>query len=306
MSFPVLFDDAIAIPLSKDPAKVVVKWSLQPTKIKLSDFEFYIDRGETPEQDPDSQNLDIDGKPLPKPAPHAQTMNFRQISVDPISALDFYEYVDYGPALLNLILDVWYRVRCRRISTQEEIASQPFTFKGGLDLIGIYIVDEHNFMFKDATGQPLLVRQRRRGGEKCHECFDPVQGARSKSNCLTCFGTNWTGGFYGDTSVWGNLNAIARDTAIQEWGETQPGQSDILFTNYPFLRPGDLIRSIVEHRLFRVVKVRIVEKRTAPMLQTVRLAELNPKDIEYSLPYNERLAQELRKEYDAILRRREF
>lgn len=305
--FPLEFDRFEAVPINKESARVLIRWELKPTKISLSDFEFYIDRSEAPDQVVGAQDKDIDGRlHVGAAGPASVSATMTQINKIGISALDFYEYVDYTPILKNLHQSVYYRIRCRKISTGEEIETPSFTWKGSLDLLGLYVVDEHEFMLKDVTGEPCLIYVRRRRGIPCTKCFDPVQKKRTISNCKVCYGTNWEGGFYPPISTYANVSAAPKVTQITDWGEVQPGQTDMLYTNYPLLKTGDLIREVVENRLWRVVYVKEIEKRVTPMLQIVRLQEVNLGDVEYSYPLDENLVRQLTAEFEDIQRLREF
>lgn len=304
--FDIAFKRFNATPLNKEDAKVLVSWELQPTKVDLSDYEFYVDRGQTPEQVVGKQDADIDGflqKGAAGPAPI--THNMYPLNAQPISALDYYEYADFTPELRSLSAELYYRIRCRRISTGEEIMTPAFTWQGKMDLMALYIVDEQNFQLKDAAGQPCLIYNRRRGGIPC-KCFDPVQQKRLYSNCKVCYGTNWTGGFYPALGSYTEVKTADKDTSIQEWGEIQPGNTLMRFTNYPVIKNGDLVRTIVENRLWRVAKVKEFEKRVVPMMQYAQLVEVNPGDVEYSIPLNEDLVRKLLLEYENILNKREF
>jgi hypothetical protein len=278
-----------------------------PSKVDLSDFEFYIDRSSSPDQIVGKQDVDIDGNlQVGAAGPASESRPMEQIHKTPISALDFYEYVDFTPVLKNLHASVYYRIRCRRISTGEEIETLPFTWKGTLDLLGLYVVDEQEFLLKDAIGEPCLIYLRRRGGVPCTKCFDPVQKKRLISNCKVCYGTNWEGGFYPPISSYAAVGSAAKATTIQEWGENQPGQTSMQFTNYPLLRPGDLVREVVENRLWRIAQVQEVEKRVTPMMQFGQLVEINPGDVEYSFPLDEALVRKLLEEFEDIQNKREF
>lgn len=304
MAIPVLLKKFQALPLSRDQARVLIQWEVSPTRANLSDFEFYIDRGETADQIPAFQHVTIDGRPIPG-APTTASVNQFQIA-GPISALDFYQYVDATPEVRNLFKIYYYRIRLRQISTQEEVRTPPFTWQGDLDLVGLYVVDEHNFLLEDTAGVPCLIYPRKRGGLPCPDCFDPIQKKRLNSYCQSCFGTNWLGGFYAPLDAFIDFGAPNDTTAIQDWGETQPSESDILYTNYPFLEAGYVVRELREDRMWRVVKNRQTEKRRTPMLQFVRLIEINPGDVEYKIPADENFINAKIQQFEEIRRKREF
>ena len=303
--FPFAFRSFEAIPISREPAKVLIRWELDKTNIVLSDYEFRIDRGESPDQIPDLQNTDIDGDVLRPPVPEGDAVNQYQIHRAPIAGTDFHEFVDHTPLLRNLNKDYWYRIRARKRSTQEEISTTPFAFTENLDFYGLYVVDEHHFKFKDVSGEPVFVHLRKTEGAACSSCFDPVQNKRTRSHCTECFGTNWAGGFYSPISTYAEINTPTKVSVIEQWGERQPSETDCLFSNYPLLKPGDVIRRLQGHRLYRVVQVSPIAKRQIPMIQAARLTAVVPGDIEYGLPIDQNLYLELMSEFREVLRLRE-
>lgn len=305
MSFPLSFRRAEAITLAKTPAQILIKWELNATKLSLADFEFYIDRSDAPDQDAGFQHKTIDGRPLLPAIPTTGSTNLTQIA-GPISGLDFYEYRDHSPVLRNLYQQIYYRVRCRRISTQEELCSQQFTWDSALDLVGLYIAEEYNWLLEDTTGVPSFVHIRKRGGAACTNCFDPVQKKRTSSSCNVCYGTNWTGGFYNPIDLYIDFNPSPNPVQIAEWGETQPNESNVSLSNYPQLSSGDVIRELSRNRLWRVTRVTETEKRRIPMLQMARVAEVNPSDIEYKLPYDQELVGAILRKFNEIRALREF
>lgn len=277
-----------------------------PTTVNLNDFEFHIDRGEAPDQIPQYQNVDTDGVLLKPLIPDTGSINQFQINSRPIKGVDKYEFLDLTPQMINLNKIYYYRIRARRISTCEEITTEPFSFLEKLDLEGLYVVDEHNFKFRDVTGEPCLVHNRKGEGVNCTECFDPVQQKRTRSDCTTCFGTNWDGGFYNPISLYAEFGVPMAVNVIEEWGERQPKETDCQFPNYPFLNPGDVIRRVHANRLYRVTAVQGVSKRQIPMLQFVRVIEVTAGDIEYRLPVDQKLIRDLLDDFDKILRKRIF
>jgi hypothetical protein len=305
MSFPLSFQKFEAIPLARDPSKVLIQWELKPTKISLADYEFYIDRGDSPSQIPAFQHVTIDGQPWNTPSPTTTSDNDRQIA-GPISALDFYQYLDRSTLLRNFHKLYYYRIRIRKISTQEELGTPAFSWQGDLDLVGLYVVDEHNFLLEDTVGTPCLVYPRKRNGVTCSKCFDPIQKKRTNSYCLTCFGTNWEGGFYQPLDSFIDFNPSPDNTVIQQWGETQTNETNILMSNYPLVVNGDVIRELRENRMWRVAKTQHTEKRRTPMLQFVRVIEINPGDVEYKIPIDEEFMKAKIAQFEEMRKLREF
>jgi hypothetical protein len=305
MSFPLSFSKFEATPLSKTPAKVLIQWDLCQTKLPLTDFEFRVDRGSAADAEPGFQHVTIDGKPMSDGTISTDSVNLTQVA-GPISGIDFYQWADYSGELANLQKIYFYRVRLRRISTQEEIETPVFTWNTDLDLEGLYVVEEHNFLLEDSTGVPALTFPRKRGGMTCPNCFDPIQKKRTSSYCLRCFGTNWDGGFYNPIDSYIDFNPSPQNTVIKDWGETQPNETNVFLTNYPLLGNGDVIRELQNGKLWRVTRTQPAEKRRMPTLQFARVVEINPGDVETKIPYDQTLALQILERFRKIRKLRAF
>lgn len=302
----ITFKSINVYPLSKLPAKVLVKWEMFIDKtVQLQDYEFLVERDiEAQDGRPGFQHVDIDGKPLEDKFAAKDPRNLTPISRW-IDGLDFRWFVDYTPHLKNLTNYSYYRVRCRNKKTQEVVDSDVVTWQGELDLVGLYVVDEHNFLLEDAIGVPSLVYQRRHDGVLC-SCFDRIQQKRLVSNCKKCYGTNWLKGFYDPIDCFVDFSPNPKVSVIEQWGEVQPNETNMLLSNFPTVASGDLVREIETNRLWRVTMSTVTEKRRALMLQFARAAEVKPGDIEYSIPNDEKFTIVKVGELNTIKDKREF
>lgn len=312
MSVQLTLKSHTAQPLSRTPARVRIEWEFCERNIPgsvLQDHQVFILRAEAQDAIPGFQHIDMmtqkESRVQPIPAStHAE--NVTAYISQPISALDYPWYIDQAVNLQMLNRPVYYKLVIQRISTQETTESELFTFEGELDLIGLYIVEEHNFLLEDTIGVPSLIYQRRRGGIRCPKCFDELQSKRTLSKCNSCFGTNWVGGFYRAIDSYVDYSPNPKTVDITPWGEMQPNESQVLLSNFPEVTQGDLVKEIRSGRLWRFEKIQPTEKRRVPMLQFCRVSEVKPGDIEYHLPFDAKYAAVKLKELEAIKRKREF
>lgn len=300
---PFPFKSFEAVALSKSDPKILIRWEMALPAEELADFEFYIERSEGQDNIGGFQNVDIHGRPLPRSA-SSKTNNMQFISL-PIPGLEQLWYMDYSQGLKNLSPRVFYRIRARRISTQEEVMTPMFNLEGNLDLVGLYIVDEENFRLRDAAGEPCLIYNRRRSGVLC-SCFDKIQSKRTTSSCTKCFNTNWVGGFYDPIDLYVDFTPNPTNAQITQWGETQTNETRVQISNFPIASPGDIIRELRSSRMWRVTNVGRAEKRRALMLQFPNVTEIKPGDVEYKIPVDEQLVLEKIEEFEKTKRRREF
>jgi hypothetical protein len=296
-----------AIPLSKLPPKVVVRWQMDVRdEAELANYEFLVHRQHSGQNgQPGFQHVNIDRKPLSEPHDAKDPKSLEPVSRW-IDGLDFPWFVDFSDQLQNLTEQSNYRVECRRKDTQESVLSEEFAFEGQLDLVGLYVVDEMNFLLRDVTGSPSLIFQRRRGGIKCKVCYDPIQKKRLSSFCTNCYGTGWTLGFFDPIDAYIDFSPNPKDVRIESWGEVQNNDTNALASNFPNINPGDVIRELQENRMWRVVNATVTEKRRCQMLQFLRLTEIKPGDVEYTLPNDERFQIRKLDEYNLTRQKLEF
>lgn len=242
--------------------RVLVEWELAPTGQKLDNLKFYIERGESPTE-------------------------YTRLNATGITHDDLYEFVDYTASLFDLHKNYYYRIVAAEEDTNG-VALQTFTsaeasLDGDLDLTGLYIIEEHLFQYQEVDGIPCLIYKKRHEGATCTECWDSVLKRVTKSNCKTCFGTGRVEGYYPPIDGWFQFGVQTLDANVQQQGTVQPNVTAAEFTNYPEIRPGDIIFEIKNHLFWRVARVSAPEKNRVIMLQHVDLSAINRSDIEYRL-----------------------
>jgi len=274
--------------LSTQPAQVLVHWSIEKTAQDLRNFRFFIERGESPTE-----------FQLLTPMTPAAGIRSNMIL----------EFVDSTANLVDLHKVYYYRVRgVEFIGGQEaqSFYSDPVTWDGNLDLVGLYIVEEHLFFHRYVAGVPVMIFKKRRDGAQCPDCWDDVLHRVTKSNCTTCYGTGKLAGFYPPYEAWMNFEPDPKAVAVVEWGQRQSSQTDIQFTNYPLLTDGDIIVELKPNKIWKVSNVRYPEKNRTTILQIARLDAVYQSDVEYRVPVSEDRRRALLAELDQRDKEREF
>lgn len=255
--------------------RIRLKWCIGKTAQNLSNLKFFIDRGESPE-------------------------DLKQIA-GPIASDELYEYIDYTGLLRNTEKLYYYKIRGVEFSADTPVQTfetKPFHWEGEPDLTAMYIIDEHLFAFRHVHGVPTLIFKKKTEGARCPECWDTVLKRVTKSSCLTCYGTGFANGYYKHIEAWMDFNPDPKVVSISEFGERQPSQTDVLFTNYPQMASGDVIVEMQGNKYWRVSNVRNTEKNRTTILQVMRIDEINRSDVELHLTVPEdvrlRLLRELR------------
>lgn len=301
------FKKVQAIPLSRTPTKVLIRWETDVrVSADLQDYEFMVLRQTNgQDQEINFQDKDIDGNIKTPTPPDLHSKNLQPISVW-IDGLDQPWFMDFSETLKNLTHQSMYRVICRNKTTLETVESDQFTWEGQIDVVGLYIVEETNFLLKDVIGVPALIYQRKRGGILCTKCYDPIQKKRTNSHCTVCYGTNWVGGYFNPLESYVDFNPNPKIAGVAPWGEITENETQALLSNFPSVVPNDVIREVRDNRMWRVVQVTQTEKRRCQMLQFTRLTEIKSGDVEYSIPIDERFQIKKIEELEFIKKKDEF
>ena len=244
------------------PSRTVVSWVWEESVIPLSRYVIEVYRGESPEE-------------------------MERIAKD-IPAQMFFEYEDNTARLLSKHRNYYYQVVATNTNTGKVVKSKPTTLEGDLDLVGLYIIDEHEFLFRNVIGTPVLVYKKQTdSSSKCSDCWDSVLKRVTKSSCQTCHGTGMigkgVGGYYNPTYTWGDFSPSPEIVQTMQWGKTEPNQTDIFMSNYPRMSVGDIVIELTSDKRWKVAQVRDTEKRRTKMLQIVRLDLINKDQVEYTI-----------------------
>jgi len=274
----------VAILSTGADSRVLVKWDLQETTQDLRNLYFFIDRGESPQ-------------------------SLSQLNADGIPATALREYVDYTANLFDLQKVYYYRVRAVEVQGTTPIQtfkSSVQTWNGALDLVGIYVVEEHLFFNRYVVGVPTMIFKKRHEGARCSECWDATLKRVTKSNCKTCYGTGFYRGYYAPIDAWMNFDPDAKLLQVTQFGLMQPNQTSVMFTNYPTLSVDDVICEVQLNKMWKVSAITTADKNRDNLLQFLKVSAVNPADVEYRLPIPEDRRAALIAELDRRQFEREF
>lgn len=134
------------------------------------------------------------------------------------------------------------------------------------------------------TGTEVAVLKKKHFGVRCSHCYEPITKSCVQTNCPSCFGTTWAGGYYTPIITQAKIFASPIDQTIQSEGEVQIRQARIGLPPFPVVEPDDIIVELDNDRrwLVRRVDDRVFKKRL--MKQTVESAtEIGRAAIEYQI-----------------------
>lgn len=138
------------------------------------------------------------------------------------------------------------------------------------------------------SGIPVAVYLKRKGA-RCTSCWDKVLKTVTSTDCQTCYGTGYLGGYYEPVLTTANIipeqEANQPDITLRENSQTSLAMSVI-----PVIRPDDLIYEVNGGSRWRVTTITPVEiDRILVAQEPVVVTKLNPGDVEHNLPIPEGL-----------------
>lgn len=279
-------------------SRVLLRWRLAPTTQNLAGTKFLVERGESPSEMAQINTGDV-GDVVSNPI---NDHRGRRVNTE-------YEFLDYTPKLIDLQKKYYYRVSLVRYQSDIEVqrfSSDIFSWEGALDFVGLYIVEEHLFLYRWVSGVPCFIYKKKHDGDRCTVCWDDILQRVTKSNCTVCFGTGRLGGYYPPIPAWANIEPLPNLAQVAQQGLIQPSKTDFQFTDYPSLRPDDLILEVKTNVWWKVVNVRSPEKNRDTMLQVAGLDAVNRADIEYQLIVDENERKKMIADLEARKLIREF
>jgi hypothetical protein len=142
----------------------------------------------------------------------------------------------------------------------------------------------------DELGTEMLVLKRRTRGQRCTVCVDPLTQEVTSSDCESCWGTGWLGGYYDPVEcIWADFIEPPMQNDL-DGGEARGTVDDSRRTtariiNIPFLFTGDiLVEKYRDNRWFvKNYKPEVVIANT-PLIVNVELRLLEYTNAAYKIP----------------------
>lgn len=234
-------------------------WEIENTTLDPHDFDWYVERSESPTGPWD---------PLAGPF------------------VDRYLFLDGRVNLLDRWRQLYYRLKSvRKANTSDIVYSDPATLSAEPDLIAKEIQLLEQTVWREFTGRSCWVYPVRTFGQYCPNCMDVGKGGtyrKLRSNCLTCFDTQWAGGYLDPMEVYIQFDPNPKASQQLGTGETQQSNTTARLGNFPLLKPRDIIVE-PENRRWRVVQVASTQRLRAVVHQEITLHEIVKGDTEFAL-----------------------
>jgi hypothetical protein len=249
----------IETPAVIDDFKFQIHWSFNP----VSDFE--------PILDENGDILEIDG------------------SLGPLSYEHELKQYDFNK-------DRYYKILAiEKFDPLHQLFSQIVYI--GMDYDGIHEVMRYNedILYTRYYGESCRIFKRKSTGARCPECWSYQRRQRTKSHCDTCNGTGFIDGYYEPITTQVSFDSDPRKSDSQKEWENIYDTNRARLSNYPLVRPKDLIVNCCNAKRYVITHV---ETTKLPQLspdqptlskcnyiisQMLTIEELNPDDNEYTI-----------------------
>lgn len=242
--------DVRVLPLHAD--HVEIEWQIEGLE-DLEEATVTISRSESPEGP-----WTVIG-----PQPVGNRNFFRDLSIDPTS----------------MIRRLYYKVKIT--SGDESHESDPTTFMIQPTRAGLYQVKRLERYLRISTGEPVYFFVKKTWGPRCPACNR--HGAAS-SSCSICYGTGIHGGYYDAIHGLISKNQVQASQATVVGVEINSEARRMWTSNYPLLKPGDLIVDSMGVRWNVAPGISTTEYRGFPFRQNFIGVRLPSDHATYKLP----------------------
>ena len=198
-----------------------------------------------------------------------------------------------GPQVSNVIdpsllqtADRWRTVIYRIVLTEPGGATGVYD-NIRLNEIGIYgpvklLRRDVHAALRIGGGDPVLIYQRIVSGSRC-SCYDTTLRKTINKNCVLCYGTSYTGGYYPPVLTLANITPWVKANAP---GDTlrQEGATRMLLADKPIVAPRDMVYIVNTGWRGAITTVEPTSYQFMTINQAVVCDMLNPTDIEHKIP----------------------
>ena len=211
-------------------------------------------------------------------------------AVGPLTYLHQRKHYDFNK-------DYYYYIKAIRKSDSVETNSTPPVFINNR-FNGIHDTMRYaEFVLKgNYDGEPVKVLKRKGWGTRCPDCWSPELRQIIKSHCTTCLGTGLIVGYYQAIEIQISFDSDPKKSDSQQNYENTFDTKRARMSNYPLVRPKDLIFNDDDNKRYRVKHVETTKlpklsdfdsgdlsKMNYIISQIMTLEELVTSDIEYSI-----------------------
>jgi len=134
------------------------------------------------------------------------------------------------------------------------------------------------------NGVRIIILKKKRFGARCPVCFNPVTKDTVYSNCNTCYGTSYEGGYHDPVYTYGKLDPAPIRSSLGASGISETAITGLTLTDYPDVEHEDVIVEQYTNRRFKVQRKMTSESSRVVVHQDLQISELSRDASEYIVP----------------------
>ena len=184
---------------------------------------------------------------------------------------------------------IYYRLVVSNRETAETVTypeSGGFKLAAKPDLAALEMARLNNLKLKEFSGRKVWIFPKKKTGQRCSVCFDPVAQRKLRSQCTTCFDSSWVGGYHAPVEAYGLVVSPNEQTIHANFGNVENENTTFMLGNYPELYEGDLIIEAENIRWRVASTISKIKKARSLVRQQAALHRIPKGDVEYRLPLN--------------------
>ncbi len=178
--------------------------------------------------------------------------------------------------------NIYYKLIVKDKRTQEVIEWGPTAQLPEPNLEALEIIRQEEVLFRGFIGRKWYLFPRKTFGARCI-CYNKVMQKVEISNCTTCFGVGYLGGYNTPVSFYGQKDPVARTLQNTPTINHTINQTRLRLISYPPVMPGDLLVDSENHR-WSAISIEVTQRLGYDIHQEVTIKEFLRGVIEYLVP----------------------
>lgn len=193
------------------------------------------------------------------------------------------EYIDQPIDLSKKLRTYYYRVVFVTPSGDRITKTEPEYIRTDPDPYALEIIRRNELLLEryispddPVSDGKVYIFPKQSQGERCPECWDEVKRRRSKNDCEACNGSGFiNGGYLDPIETYVAFSSPNEQSNPTQMGQKEESQTVAWTSNYPIVKPQDIIVEPYKNERWRVVNTNPSEKGRYVLRQTMNLTEVD-------------------------------
>lgn len=219
---------------------------------------------------------------------------WEQLLAGNVDAYNFYDELPVTPTVaigdvnqLSLTRGIFYKVTVTppsgSVNSATIISEVEPRLAGRQRLLKRKILRDEAAAFRKLNGVEIAVAKRMHWGPRCPKCYDKYTKEVTRANCVTCYGTGFTPGYFTPVITLGRRGTLPASKQVTPQGISEFRPTQVTLLDVPKIEPDDVLVFLRDNRRFVVKVVLQTELQTVGVHQKLEVSELARSSIEYRL-----------------------